>query len=106
MADRSPARERSDRGFTLVELIIVVSIMGVLTVALANAVTVILKTNVKVTTRVDDNRDILALATWFPQDVNSTPASKDGTPGTGAELDTTLPSGCSGSDPAGSTNLV
>lgn len=88
-------RAVSDRGFTLVELIVVVLLLGITVGALSNAIIVVLRTHQGVTERLDDNRDLLNLATWLPQDVNSTPAGT--TPGTGIEAGN-LPSGCATTD--------
>ena len=57
------------------ELVVVIAVVGVLATAIANGIIVVLRNNVAVTTRVTDNRDLLSLATYLPQDVNSAPSS-------------------------------
>jgi len=65
-----------DRGFTLVELLIVVVVMGTLMAVLTTAVIVALRTTPDTETRVDDARGVQGLVTWLPQDVDA--AAPDG----------------------------
>jgi prepilin-type N-terminal cleavage/methylation domain-containing protein len=64
---------QSDRGITLTELLIVVSVMGVLAVAIAATFSVIVRTSPGNERRLDDARTLLGLSTWLPEDVSSTP---------------------------------
>ncbi len=93
--DRSSGSGRTDSGFTLVEMLIVVVIIGLVMGAVSSAIIVVLRNQVDTTQRLDDNRDLLHLATWVPQDVNSTPVGT--VAGTGIEAGS-LPSGCSTPD--------
>ncbi|CAB4866738.1 unannotated protein [freshwater metagenome] len=94
MRRRSGRRGRG-AGFTLVELVVMIAITGVITTSLVNGIVVVLRSNVAVSTRTDDSGDLLQLATWFPQDVNSTPAAT--AIGTGVELGD-LTAGCATAD--------
>ncbi len=93
--DRSRKVGRRDLGSTLVELLMVVVVVGLIVGPLSAAVIVVLRNQVDTTNRLDDNRDLLQLTTWLPQDVNSTPVGT--TVGTGIE-EGALPSGCSTPD--------
>lgn len=62
-----------DSGFTLVELLIVMMVLGVVTTAIAGATIVALRTTPPTEVRADDARSMLGLVTWLPQDVDSTP---------------------------------
>lgn len=66
--------QRSRDGFTLIETLIVVGILGIVMVALAATFTVILRTQPTAEARTDDARTSLGLTTYLPEDVNSTPA--------------------------------
>lgn len=64
---------RNNRGFTLIEVLIVVVLMGVLMSAVAAVFSVIVRTAPTTENRVDDAVSLLGLTTWLPPDVNSTP---------------------------------
>jgi prepilin-type N-terminal cleavage/methylation domain-containing protein len=82
----------NDGGFTLVELLICVALVGVLATVTSSAIVVALRTTPAVEDRADASVNVQGLVTWLPQDVDSaTPDSFDAAPGT--------PSGCSGADP-------
>ena len=70
MADRSDSRQRD--GFTLVEVIVVVSILGLIAAAIAATFTVIVRTSPSNEERADDARALLNLTRWLPDDVAST----------------------------------
>ena len=62
-----------DRGFTLVELIISVVILGIVMVVISSLFLVILRTPASAKVRADDARSLLAISTWLPNDVASVP---------------------------------
>jgi prepilin-type N-terminal cleavage/methylation domain-containing protein len=64
---------RTDKGFTLVELLIVISLMGLVVTVLSSAIIVILRTAPTTELRIDDARSTRGLATWLSHDVASTP---------------------------------
>ena len=66
------ANRRRD-GFTLVELLIVVVIMGTLMSVLSAVIITALRTTPPTQARVDDARGLQGLVTWLPQDVDATP---------------------------------
>jgi prepilin-type N-terminal cleavage/methylation domain-containing protein len=66
------ANRRGD-GFTLVELLIVVVIMGTLMTVLSAVIITALRTTPPTQARVDDARGVQGLVTWLPQDVDATP---------------------------------
>jgi prepilin-type N-terminal cleavage/methylation domain-containing protein len=63
----------SDRGFTLIEVLIVMIILGVVSGALAFAFSVAIRTNPDNADRIDDSRSTRGLATWLSYDTSSTP---------------------------------
>lgn len=64
---------RSDRGFTLIEVLVVISILGTIMSALAFAFVAIVKTTPGTETRIDDARSTRGLATWLSHDTTSAP---------------------------------
>ena len=64
---------RSDRGFTLIEVLVVISILGTIMSALALAFVAIVKTTPGTETRIDDARSTRGLATWLSHDTTSAP---------------------------------
>ena len=83
---RTPATPR-DSGFTLVELLVSVALMGVLMPVLAGAFTVVMRTTPSVEDRVDNAHTLQGVVTWLAQDIDSTPPS-------GFDLGASTPSGC------------
>jgi prepilin-type N-terminal cleavage/methylation domain-containing protein len=67
---------RRDRGLTLIELLIVVTIMGTLATATSAVIIAAIRTTPAAQTRVDDARGVQGLVTWLPQDVDA--AAPDG----------------------------
>lgn len=70
----SPQRtSRDDEGFTLIEMLIVLTIMGTIVAALSMAFLVIVKVNPSTELRIDDARTTRGLATWLSHDTTSAP---------------------------------
>lgn len=87
-----------DRGFTLIEMLVVVSTMALLTAVLSAVVTVVLRTAPSSELRADDARTLQGLVTWIPEDVDAAPPS-------GFDTATTAWP-CSGPAPANSFNVL
>jgi len=88
---RSGRRTTTDAGFTLIEAVICISLMGLLSTVIAAAIVVTMKSSPAVADRADAAVNVQGLVTWLPQDVDSA------TPGTFDIADAT--SGCAGVDP-------
>ncbi|MDQ3757937.1 MAG: prepilin-type N-terminal cleavage/methylation domain-containing protein, partial [Actinomycetota bacterium] len=90
---------RGEAGFTLIELIVVISITGIVMGALSSAVVVGLRTVDGTTEQLADSHDLQLLSIYFPADVQSSIEGR---------IDTTTatpaPTGCA-TEPGG-TNLV
>lgn len=85
-------RRATDPGFTLIEAVICIALMGILSTVIAAAVVVTLKTSPAVANRADTAINVQGLVTWLPQDVDSAaPGAFDTTQGS--------TSGCPGTDP-------
>jgi prepilin-type N-terminal cleavage/methylation domain-containing protein len=69
----APASPRPDHGFNLIELVIAVSLVGLITTVLAAAIVVSLRTIPDTENRLDDARATRALATWLSHDTTSAP---------------------------------
>ena len=86
---RHRARQ-GDRGFTLVELVMAIAIMGLISTVIAAVITTAFKNNPMAEIRTDTAHTLKGLVTWLPQDVDSTPP-------TGFDLSPTAASGCASS---------
>lgn len=95
---------RRDRGMTLIELLITLTIIGTLAGAMALIITTVLKLSPTSEGRIDDANALLTLTAFMPEDVNSTPIGTTATPAGGFEFAKGLDSGCSG--PTTGINLV
>lgn len=69
----TPSGTHRDGGFTLIEVIIVLVILGIVMSSLSLALSVALRTNPDNQSRIDDARATRSLATWLSYDVSSTP---------------------------------
>ena len=65
-------KARNSHGFTLVEVLIVMSVIGLIMTALSAAFVVIVRSNPTNEQRADDTRALLSLTRWLPDDVAST----------------------------------
>src|SRR5205823_5391884 len=72
-------RRRHDGGFTLVELLISVTILGILIAAIANAMFVALHATVSANDRLTESNDALVAATYFDDDVQGAQSVSVGT---------------------------
>ena len=75
-------RSADDKGFTLIEATISISIIGLISVVLAQVFTVVVHSTPKTDERIDNAKTLQGLVTWLPQDVDSTPGPNfDESPG-------------------------
>jgi prepilin-type N-terminal cleavage/methylation domain-containing protein len=88
---------RTDEGFTLVEVLIVMVLIGIVATVIAAAATVILRTQGPTNTRVQDSRTLHGLTSWLAQDASATPPGQ-------FDLSPAAPTGCVGVNPG--TSLV
>jgi prepilin-type N-terminal cleavage/methylation domain-containing protein len=96
----NPGAQRSrDKGFNLVELLIVITIMGTLVAVVSSAIIVALRTTPAAEARVEDARGVQGLVTWLPQDVDAAAPS-----GFNRDPNDVWP--CAGSKPANSYNVL
>ena len=66
-------RASGDKGFTLIEVLIVITMMGFLSATLAAVFTVMVRTTPAADARFTDARSLKGLVTWIPQDMDATP---------------------------------
>lgn len=64
---------RGDRGFSLVELVLVISVVGVIAGTIMAGVSAVLGNEKSTMARLSEQRTIQGFATWLPADVASTP---------------------------------
>ena len=103
----SALRRDSEAGVTLVELIVAISISGIIIAAITNAIFVGFKTTDKTTDRLAESHNTQLVANYFPADVGNSyfpDATRDRTGGISFGA-VGLPAGCTGLA-AESTNLV
>ncbi len=89
------SQRRDARGFTLIETLMVVAMLGLIATVLAAAFTVIVRTQPPTEATVDDARTLLGITTYLPEDVDSTPAAGFDLPTPRADSDN-QPTGCAG----------
>ncbi|MFZ9230378.1 MAG: prepilin-type N-terminal cleavage/methylation domain-containing protein [Ilumatobacteraceae bacterium] len=92
MCSRESSRDTRDRGMTLVELLVTVTILGVIMSSLAAAVIVMLRAEAPTRDRIAESKDVTFLQAWIPTDLASAvsrnvdptyqPAEKAPLPGT------------------------
>ncbi|MDJ0771266.1 MAG: type II secretion system protein [Ilumatobacter sp.] len=77
--------ERPDRGFTLIELIVVVTMLAIVAVALTGAVSVFLRTSDDLDEKLDASHTAQLMAAFLPPDIQSAATFEDTipTPGCG-----------------------
>lgn len=73
MKNRRARTKRADGGFTLIELVVAIAVLGIIMPVITATFVVIVRNNPVVQTRADDSRTTRGLSTWLPQDVLSTP---------------------------------
>jgi hypothetical protein len=73
MSNRPRSPERPDEGLTLIELIIVTTLLGLVATVISAALLTILQVSPATQYRIDDARSVRALQTWLVRDVASTP---------------------------------
>jgi hypothetical protein len=79
-------RPREADGFTLIETVIVVALIGLVSTVLAAAVVSVLRIAPATEFRVDDARTTRGLHTWLARDIASTPPNAGIVPGEGGFL--------------------
>ena len=99
MATLRPRARRDERGFTLVEVLLAVTIMGVVIGALSMAIIVAMRSTGAATERMSDSQSAQLLTKWFAGDVQQADAG-----GAGVDKEPTTASGCAGPDEG--TNVV
>lgn len=73
MNDDASQYNSEDHGFTLIEILIVMSILGLIIGSLSAAFVVIVRTSPTTEIRIDDARSTRGLATWLSHDTTSAP---------------------------------
>lgn len=71
---------RRDDGFTLIELVVSIAILGVVMVAITGAMVVGMRSDKETDTRLDESRDVQFASTWFGDDVQSANRIAEGGP--------------------------
>ena len=94
---RKRHRSNADTGFTLIEATISITLVGLISVVMANVFSVIVRNTPKTDERIDNAKTLQGVVTWLPQDVDSTPS-------TGFFEASNVATGCS--DGLGGVNLL
>lgn len=71
MSLRASSRNETDRGMTLVEMLVTVTILGVIMSSLTAAVVVMLRTEAPTRDRIAESKDVTFLQAWIPTDLAS-----------------------------------
>lgn len=69
----TPRHHRTDQGFTLIEVLVVMVILGIIVSSIAAAFSVIVRVSPNTEVRIDDARSTRGLATWLSHDTTSAP---------------------------------
>lgn len=95
-----------DSGFTLIESLVVVVLMGLVATALSLAAIVVIRTTPNTEARINDARSLRSLTTWLSNDIISTPPlNAESTPTQPGFNKDGSAEACGGS-PASSTNML
>lgn len=70
-ARRSDSAARGDAGFTLPEVLIAMTVSGILVAALSMAFSVVVASGMSATNRVAESKDVTFVQTWLPADLSS-----------------------------------
>jgi hypothetical protein len=96
---------RQDRGFSFVEILVNIVILGFLSVGLAQTFSIVTRTLPQAEAQTSDARSLMGLSIWLPEDLSSTPSAlDDGTGPGGLDPDVSAATGCAGTSPG--TNLL
>lgn len=96
MTSQHSPRRRTDSGLTLVEMLVAISVIGLIATVIAAVVGAAVRNNPAVELRTDTAHTLQGVITWLPQDIDSTPP-------TGFDIAATTASGCAESP---GTNLL
>jgi len=70
--------ERDDRGFTLVEVVVVMVLLGLVSLVIGFAITTVLRVTPTTESQINDARSVQGLTAWFPNDAASAERSAAG----------------------------